>query len=325
MAANFGFSIERMAKAVTLSKQLGISLEATSQIQSSLLDFQSSIENELAAELFTNKQLNLERARLFALTNDIEGLQREIEKNFPSLIEFEKMNYLARERTAAALGMSADALADMIRGNKTNRDLAEEAKAAGEDELAAEYEKLALSEEFAAAQERVFGTLAMMIEPLLPIVEAFAKLAQSSTFIYSAMAAFAAIKLGGLFMTLKGIAVALGIAAAKAGVFAAIATGGLALGILAVAVPTMIGAMNQIDSSQSKNDLSPMDVAQIQSGEVRAHSNESIVRTDTLEALINKAAGGGNNKQNMQPVVLSVNYSGFDAVKAPTHYESSIR
>ena len=43
----------------------------------------------------------------------------------------------------------------------------------------------------------------------------------------------------------------------------------------------------------------------------------------SLEALINKAAGG--NQQNMQPVVLSVNYSGFDAVKAPTHYNSSIR
>ena len=76
--------------------------------------------------------------------------------------------------------------------------------------------------------------------------------------------------------------------------------------------------------AKGKNDLSPMDVAQIQRGEVRAHSGESLVRTDTLEALINKV-GGGNQQQNMQPVVLSVNYSGFDAVKAPTHYKSSIR
>ena len=325
MAANFGFSIERLAKAVTVSKQLGMSLEATSQIQGNMLDFASSIENELAAELFTNKQLNLEKARLYALTNNIEGLQKEIQKNFPSLIEFEKMNYLARERTAAALGMSADALADMIRGNKTNRQLAEEARAAGEKEMAAEYEKLALSEEFAAAQERVFGSLAMMIEPLLPIIEAFAKLLQQSELIYSIMGLFAAVKLGGLFVALKGIAVTLGLAAAKAGVLSAILTGGLALGILAVAVPAMIGAMNQIDSlAQGKNDLSPMDVAQIQKGEVRAHSGESLIRTNTLEALLNKV-GGGNQQQNMQPVVLSVNYSGFDAVKAPTHYNSSIR
>ena len=59
MAANFGFSIERMAKALTISKQLGISLEQTKGIQAGMLDFQSSIENELAAELFTGKQLNL--------------------------------------------------------------------------------------------------------------------------------------------------------------------------------------------------------------------------------------------------------------------------
>ena len=85
-----------------------------------------------------------------------------------------------------------------------------------------------------------------------------------------------------------------------------------------------IGSMKSATSNvPSKNDLSPMDVAEIQKGEVRAHSGESLVRTDTLEALINKAAGG--NQQNMQPVVLSVNYSGFDAVKAPTHYNSSIR
>ena len=78
------------------------------------------------------------------------------------------------------------------------------------------------------------------------------------------------------------------------------------------------------DNSPSKNDLSPMDVAQIQKGEVRAHSGESLIRTNTLEALLNKASGGGNQQQNMQPVVLSVNYSGFDAVKAPSHYNNSI-
>ena len=67
-----------------------------------------------------------------------------------------------------------------------------------------------------------------------------------------------------------------------------------------------------------------MDVASIQKGEVRAHGGESLIRTNTLEALLNKA-GGGNTEQNTQPLVLSVNYSGFDAVKAPTHYNSSIR
>ena len=66
-----------------------------------------------------------------------------------------------------------------------------------------------------------------------------------------------------------------------------------------------------------------MDVAQIQRGEVKAHSGESLIRTNTLEALLNKT--GGNKEQNMQPVVLSVNYSGFDAVKAPSHYNSNIR
>ena len=323
MAANFGFSIERMAKAVAISKQLGISLAQTEGIQSNILDFSSSIENELAAELFTNKQLNLEKARLYALTNDYTNLQKEITKQFPSLIEFEKMNYFAKEKTAAALGLEVNALSDIIRGNKTNADLAKEAEDAGETALQKEYEKLSIADNLAAAQERLVTSLTMMIEPLMPILDAFSVLLQSSFAIKTAMYAFAAIKLGGLIMGLRAVAVTLGLSA-KAALTTAIAT---TLGTAAlIIIPAILAANAQVKSAPnpaSKNDLSPMDVAQIQRGEVKAHSGESLIRTNTLEALLNKT--GGNKEQNMQPVVLSVNYSGFDAVKAPSHYNSNIR
>ena len=48
-------------------------------ISGNLLDFQSSIENEMAAELLTGKQLNLERAREAALMGDTENPN---ERNF---------------------------------------------------------------------------------------------------------------------------------------------------------------------------------------------------------------------------------------------------
>ena len=323
MAANFGFSIERMAKALAISKQLGISLAQTEGIQSNILDFSSSIENELAAELFTNKQLNLEKARLYALTNDYTNLQKEITKQFPSLIEFEKMNYFAKERTAAALGLEVNAMSDIIRGNKTNADLAKEAEDAGETALQKEYEKLSIADNLAAAQERLVTSLTMMIEPLMPILDAFSFLLQSSFAIKTAMVAFAAVKLGGLIMGLKAIAVTLGMSAKSALTTAISVTLGTAALII---IPAILAANAQVKNAPnpaSKNDLSPMDVAQIQRGEVKAHSGESLIRTNTLEALLNKT--GGNKEQNMQPVVLSVNYSGFDAVKAPSHYNSNIR
>ncbi len=42
------------------------------QTGESLLNFETSIENELKAELITGKQLNLERARAAALTGDFQ-------------------------------------------------------------------------------------------------------------------------------------------------------------------------------------------------------------------------------------------------------------
>jgi hypothetical protein len=233
------------------------------------------------------------------------------------------MNYLAKERTAAALGLSVDAMADIIRDGKTNADLAKEAKDAGENLLAEEYERLSVAEDLAAAQDKIVSSLTNMITPLLPLVDMFTSLAQSAFAVKTAMFAFATIKLGGLLMSLKAIALTLGLSAKSA-----IATGiGITAGLAAaIIIPAILAANSAVKNAPNpgKNDLSPMDVAQIQKGEIRAHSNESIVRTDTLEALINKAAGGGNQQQDIPPVVLSVNYSGFDAVKAPTHYNNSI-
>ena len=326
MAANFGFSITRMAKLVTQSKQLGISLEQTKGIQSGMLDFATSIENELAAELFTGKQLNLEKARLYALTNDYANLQKEIVKQFPSVIEFEKMNYFAKERTAAALGLTADGMADILRANKTNLQLAQEAEDANEPLLAAEYEKLDAAEKLASLQESIVQSLVMMMDPLLPLIDGFAAIADSAFLLKTAMIAVAAIKLGQLFIGLRGMLRMMTMSAAAATTWAGFMTFGVGLALIGAAVYGSIAANKAAinNSAPSKNDLSPMDVASIQKGEVRAHSGESLIRTNTLEALLNKT-GGGNQQQNMQPIVLSVNYSGFDAVKAPTHYESSIR
>ena len=68
----------------------------------SLLDFQSSIDAELQAELFTGKQINLERARLFSLTGDYEGLTREINKEVGDFYEFSKLNVLQQDALAKA-------------------------------------------------------------------------------------------------------------------------------------------------------------------------------------------------------------------------------
>jgi len=83
--------------------------------QKNILDFESSIANELAAEALIGRDINLERARLAALNNDIAGLTQEIAAQFGSVEEFQSLNYVQQEAFAKALGMSKDQLAEQLR------------------------------------------------------------------------------------------------------------------------------------------------------------------------------------------------------------------
>jgi len=103
-----------LAEAVIQAKKLGLNLEQVDSIGKSMLDWESSIENELEAELITGKKLNFERARAAALTGDQATLMQEVASQAGSLAEFESMNVIARESLAKAFGMNADQMAEML-------------------------------------------------------------------------------------------------------------------------------------------------------------------------------------------------------------------
>jgi hypothetical protein len=105
---------EGLAKAAVSAKLMGGNLSQAADIADQLLDFESSIENELSAELLTGKDLNLERARGLALNNDLAGVAEEITKQAGSAAEFGNMNRIQQEAIAKAVGMSADQLADTL-------------------------------------------------------------------------------------------------------------------------------------------------------------------------------------------------------------------
>ena len=103
-----------MAKAASEAKELGLNLEQVDKIAGSLLDIESSIAAEFEAEVITGKQLNLERARFFALTNDLEGLTKEIANNEEIISSFAGATRIEQEAIAGALGMSRQQMADMV-------------------------------------------------------------------------------------------------------------------------------------------------------------------------------------------------------------------
>ena len=111
---NFKGSTSELVGAVLNAKKLGLNLDQVSKIGASLLDFESSISSQIEAELLTGKQINLEKARLFALNNDILGLTEEINKQGITATKFTAMNVIQQEAIAKSLGMSASELGDSL-------------------------------------------------------------------------------------------------------------------------------------------------------------------------------------------------------------------
>jgi hypothetical protein len=115
LAATLGYNPERIAKAIVTAKAFGMTLEQVAKSGESLLNFETSIENELKAELITGRQLNLERARAAALSGDQVTLAEELAKNIGSSADFTKMNVLQQKALAESVGMTADELADTLK------------------------------------------------------------------------------------------------------------------------------------------------------------------------------------------------------------------
>ena len=111
---SLGKSEKAIAEAVTTAKALGMELSKVDAIAGSILQFESSIENELSAELLIGKELNLERARFAALNNDVATVAKEIASQMGSAAEFGSMNRIQQEALAKAVGMNREELAQTL-------------------------------------------------------------------------------------------------------------------------------------------------------------------------------------------------------------------
>ncbi len=177
---------EALGKAAAQAKALGMSLEQVNSIADKMLDIESSISSELEAELLTGKNLNLEQARLYALNNDIEGLSKEIAKNFGSAAEFSKMNRIQQEAAAKAVGMSREELAGSLVEQQSLGKVSKEAFEARVKEVGLEkaqkelregqFDKMmqqqSLQEKITASVEKLKEVFVGLVQPLMPLLDA---------------------------------------------------------------------------------------------------------------------------------------------------------
>jgi hypothetical protein len=179
-----------LTKAASAATRLGLSLQEVDNIASSLTDFQSSISNELEAELLIGKDLNLEKARELALSNDLEGVANELFKNSSDIAEFGKMNRIQQEAYAKSLGMTKDQLAKIAYQKALEKGMTEEQAAAAAKVEAKDMKRIAMQENFAKALEKIAGAVA----PILDLVGDFLSMPFMP---YLLMGGFAVMKIGG--------------------------------------------------------------------------------------------------------------------------------
>jgi hypothetical protein len=106
----FGFSVKNLAQAVMNMSKFGLELSDALSLSKSLLDFESSINNELELELLTGKGLNLERARALAMTGKIDQATTAVLDQMQNLTEEQRKSPLIMESMSKVTGLSADAL-----------------------------------------------------------------------------------------------------------------------------------------------------------------------------------------------------------------------
>jgi len=253
---SLGGSTKELGAAAAQVKALGMNMQQVESIAGSLLDFESSIAAELEAELLTGKDLNLERARLYAINNDMAGVSREIRKNYGSIEEFGRLNRIQQEAAAKAVGMNREELAKTLTDEKALHDLSGDDLELGQAALAFARSKgmseeqirkktikdledqMSVQEKLNASIDKFKEAFVGISQTILPVVSAFAKLV-----------GFIASSLPGLRIMqalMVGI-LARSVATAVANIFGAGArTGNILTGIIAAGIGTaaLFGAMD---------------------------------------------------------------------------------
>jgi hypothetical protein len=311
-----------IGEAVIQAKKLGTTLEQVDKTAESLLNFESSIESELQAELITGRQLNFERARAAALTGDQATLMEEMANQAGSLAEFQDMNVIAQQSLAQAFGMSASEMAEMLMkqeainkyGDKAAEMNAEQLDYMERNNLTADQmidkinNQRSAQEKFNDGMERLQGIVGKMVEgPFGQLAELMGKILSSTEGLVAVMSLYIAKQVFSLALTILDFqakrraakmnaadaSIEIAKSAAKAPVVGAIIAGGAALAAFAIFSGLLSKGDDVISQGYGKRML-------LDKGSITAlNDNDNIyATTNTLKP----NRGGGDNSGVMAAI-----------------------
>lgn len=287
-AVSMGLQVDRMAEANASARRLGLTLKDIEQIQKGLLEFESSIEAELEAQLLTGKQINLSRARELALTNQLDKLGDEIFANSADIYEFGRLNYIQQESLASAMGLTRDQLAQIAIQRGLEGEMSREALSNAMNMKAEDLERLEVQQMLTQAIQKMTTAIAPFLYSLSEIIGN----AETLTAIFKVLGTVYLIKaIAGIYTFLAGIT--------ASAVAASILTGGL----LVVGGLAAYGMIMSTVKSAEEEVPEPAQDAMIPPGKGRIlkgpRGSISFDDKDTIVAGTNLGGGvfGGHRKE----------------------------
>lgn len=319
LSAIYGYNTEEIARAVVQTQKLGLSLKDAASIADGLLDFESSIANEMEAELMLGKNLNFESARMKALTGDIAGAAQEVADQFGSAEEFSRLNVLQQRSLAQAAGLTVDQLSDAVRerqvlntlGASNIQQLAEQGRlndlltVEGGAQLLQQYKQQSAAEKFQQAVVKIQSAVGAIVEgPLGGLIDGFASLANNAGVVYTTLGLIGAFSLAKTIGQLATMAITMWSGATAAITTASAITFGLGL---AAIVGGIAYAMSQAKNTENE-------VATMNDGVIPPGYGDRIISTkkgsialnneDTLVAGTNLMGGEKKPDNSKEMLVL---------------------
>jgi hypothetical protein len=230
---SLGGSSTQLAIAASKARELGLSLQQTEKIAESLLNFESSIEAELSAELLTGRDLNLEQARLLALNGKTAEAAEEIARQVGTSADFTNMNVIAQESLAKAAGMTRDEFAQSLIDRESLAKLgvaeaksaqdaynilksrgmseAEIQKKLGDEQLAMQYKQQSVQERFEQTLLHIKEIFISIADgPLGSMLSIMGKLMENTGVMYTTFGLISSLWAGKMLMSLGKLVIQLG-------------------------------------------------------------------------------------------------------------------
>jgi hypothetical protein len=124
-----------LVQAVINAQLLGTTLDRLEKTADTVLQFESSIKDELGAELLLGKNLNLERLRYASLTNDTVTVTEEVNRLVRENGAVIGQNRIIAQSFAKILGIGREEFADMVASQDTLNKLRDRYNVLGKETL----------------------------------------------------------------------------------------------------------------------------------------------------------------------------------------------